>query len=287
MRITDFEMIHEIKEEYVSLRRLQNNRAATVDKLIEEYQSELTIGAEDDGLLFWVGLADAQYACKELTEEIAGKAMEAIDLLGQSDMEICADDLLRRKQNYTKAPMPERKMRKARAKFRCSWKVGDTFAYQITGEEATSLGIAGSYALFRKVSEVERFDGSIVPVVTITIWKESPLPIVAKDFAAVLPLKLVSGRLNTPVGKYEYRTEFIINSKKDLCNAPLIYLGNFQDVDMPCDEHIIMGSGYILMTRLERIQEYLCRYWKRNCQYIGTETWDKGTVRRTGDGSVS
>ena len=44
MRITDFEMIHEIKEEYISLRRLQNNRATAVEKLIAEYRDELTIG---------------------------------------------------------------------------------------------------------------------------------------------------------------------------------------------------------------------------------------------------
>ena len=62
MRISDFELIHEVKEQYISLRRSQNDRATAVEKLIAEYRDELTIGYEDDGLLFWVGLADAQYA---------------------------------------------------------------------------------------------------------------------------------------------------------------------------------------------------------------------------------
>ena len=263
MRITDFEMIHEIKEEYISLRRLQNNRAETVDKLIEEYQSELTIGAEDDGLLFWVGLADAQYACKELTEEIAGKAMEAIDLLGQSDMEICAGDLLRRKQNYTKAPMPERKMQKPRPKFRCSWKLGDTFAYQIKGTKAETLGIAGRYALIRKVSELESYDGKILPVVSVTFWDESPLPTTAQGFMRVQPQRLAGGRLNTPKGKYEYRTEIIIKNQKELDCTPLLYLGNFQEIAMPNDEHIITEKGCLTMTLLDRLDDELCIYWKQ------------------------
>ena len=263
MRISDFELIHEVKEQYISLRRSQNDRATAVEKLIAEYRDELTIGYEDDGLLFWVGLADAQYACKELTEEIAGKAMEAIDLLGQSDMEICAGDLLRRKQNYTKAPMPERKMQKPRPKFRCSWKIGDTFAYQIKGTKAETLGIAGRYALIRKISELESYDGKILPVVSVTFWDESPLPTTSQEFMRVPPSKLAWGRLNTPIGKYEYRTEMLIKNQKQVDSISFLYLGSFQEVIMPQDEHIIPEEGYMLMMGLDRFDEELCMYWKR------------------------
>ena len=167
MRITEFPFLYDLKTEYPQLRREGCSREEAVKTLMERYNTELTIGAEDDGLLFWVGLADAQYQLKELSEEVAGKALEALDRIQETDWDVCKGDLERRRKKYAQAPMPERKVGKPRPPFCCDWKFGDTYAYQLKGPYAERMNLDGTYALLRTVHNTE-WIGRIVPIVTIT-----------------------------------------------------------------------------------------------------------------------
>lgn len=73
MRITEFHILKEIKDEYINLRRELHSRHETVKRLKAMYHSEISSGCDDDALLFWIGLADAQYASRELEEDVARK----------------------------------------------------------------------------------------------------------------------------------------------------------------------------------------------------------------------
>ena len=128
MRITGFSILYDLKTEYPQLRREGCSREEAVNTLMERYNAELTTGAEDDGLLFWVGLADAQYQLKELSEEVAGKALDALAQIRKTDWDVCPGDLDRREKRYAEAPMPERKVGKPRT-FCCNWQIGDTYAW--------------------------------------------------------------------------------------------------------------------------------------------------------------
>lgn len=214
MKLNDFPIIAEIKEEYMHQRRSGRSRDEAIAALQNSYQDELTIGAEDDGLLFWVALADAQYALKELSSSVSEKALDALSQLDHPSWSIVPKDLTARRKNYSAAPMAERKTLPKSRKFRCTWKIGDTFAYLLSGNCAKEHELAGRYMLLRKVDEVEFGDGRLLPVVTLTLWDNEPLPTNSKECQRISPLKLAAGRLCFPKNKYEYRTEILFTSKK-------------------------------------------------------------------------
>lgn len=264
MRITEFVILSEIKDEYITLRQDGLTRSQAIEKLMQKYQYEISEGTEDDGLLFWIGLADAQYSVKELSAEVAKEGMRAIDAIEQTDFEIAPSDLKTRREHYSAAPMPEKEKVRRPKKFRCSWKMGDTFAYMLSGSDAEAAGLTGRYVIFRKVDELEFGDGRLLPVLTVTMWDNQELPHNAEQFQRLPMLKLEHGRLGLPSSLFEYRVELIIQSKRELSKIPFIYLGNFANVTMPDDEAIIRHPGMIMMCSLERMARACCFYWKHH-----------------------
>lgn len=270
MRIPDFPLITDIKQEYCRLRQEGNSRDATTELLKQSFSAEITTGAEDDGLLFWIGMADAQYALKELSESVSYQGLNALEKL-QHMGPISASDIAIRKQHYMAAPMPERKAVRKPKKYRCCWNIGDTFAYQLSGAEAEALGLSGHYMLFRKVDALEFEDGRLLPVVTLTHWKELPLPTNSSEFQQAPVLKLSRGRLGLPISQYEYRAELIIQNIRQVQDLPLEYLGNFPDIQTPDDEVIVRHSGEILMISPKYLTRDCCAYWRHHCYYVAQQ----------------
>ena len=272
MRMTEFPILEEIKDEYIQLRQNGNDRATAVQKLKKSFNELQEDDEDEDAQLFRIGLADAQYYRKELTEEVAQNALKALDVIAGFDWDICPGDLNRRREHYAKAPMPERKAGKPRPKFRCQWKIGDTFAYQLTSQEAKDLGIYGKYMLLRKVSEVDNGDGSLEPIVTLSFWEKDILPVSRGDLSSVPLLKLeVGGRGFSPRNHFEYRANICIKRRKQLENIPLVFIGNFPEIPMPTDEIVFTQPGMILMLLVEMFEKDLCLYWRKNKRIISNQ----------------
>lgn len=268
MRLSDFPFINEVKEEYIDLRNGGASREQTTQQLLQEYAEELTKGAKDDGLLFWIGLADGQYACKEITLEVAKQGIKALDMLTESCVLITPLDINRRREHYFMAPMPERKVSKPRRKFQCNWNVGDTFAYQLFSPEAEEAGIAQKYVLLRKVDDCVFGDGRLLPIVTVSIWDSIPLPRTAEEFQRAPLLKICNGgRCDSPKWKNEYRAEIVIKNEKQLASMQLQFLGNFQNTPMPDDEIIFTNPGCMTMLMPECFERDICIFWNMH-QYI-------------------
>ena len=252
---------------------------------MERYNAELTIGAEDDGLLFWVGLADAQYQLKELSEEVARNALKALDQIQETDWDVCKGDLDRRRKKYAEAPMPEKKVGRARPPFSCDWKIGDTYAYQMKGPEAEQIGISGKFMLFRMLKK-NIFDKAEIPLVTVTFWERKPFPTTTEEFMSEPILKLLksSNRFWNPPG-YIYKTYIDITCKRVLNRLNLEYVGNFPDVPMPEDEvkqlpadpdgsnSIMIGTEAFVMPAL--IDRELGLFWERNDYYLALERGER------------
>ena len=297
MRITEFPFLYDLKTEYPQLRRDGCSRSEAVKTLTERYNAELTIGAEDDGLLFWVGLADAQYQLKELSEEVAGKALEALDRIQETDWDVCKGDLERRRKKYAQAPMPERKVGKPRPPFSCGWEIGDTYAYQMKGPEAEQMGISGKYMLLRTVDN-ELFDKTVIPVVTVTFWEAKPFPTTVEEFMSkqMLILKRAGNSLFDVPG-YVYKTYLNISCKRFLNCLNLEYVGNFPDVPMPDDEveqiqdntdsPVRIMVPTITYTHPSRIDMTLGLYWEFNDYFLlvkrGEKPSRKYVLAKTGD----
>jgi hypothetical protein len=267
MRIKDLPLVEEIKQEYITLRIYGVGREDAVRELMLRYASELTLSPEDDGLVFWIGIADAQNALKELSKEVSEQGLYALQQIVQGEWNVAAIDLKRRTEWYGKAPRPEKKRIRAPKKFRCSWKIGDTFAYQLQGQDAEEFGLSGRYVLFRKVSEVTESNGAVVPIVTVTAWDDAPLPATSEEFMRLPILKLDNGRAHTPKDKFIYRTEMLIDSEKMLKQLNLQYLGNFPDVVMPEDEAVITYVGFMKKLALNLIDISCCHYCRNHDYY--------------------
>ena len=262
MRITDFPILREIKDEYTEHRYAGSTREEAVAKLMDTYSNELEYGEDDDAYLFWIGLADAQYFHKELTEDVAEKAIQALNAPIMAEWEVAPGDINRRKANYEKAPMMEKKFGKPRPKFRCEWAIGDTYAYQMTSDEAKEYGICGKYILFRKVSEIS-FCDRVIPIVTLTLWDEEPLPSNEEELTKKPILKLCDGgRCSSPKDKFEYRAEILIKNKRQLASMALTFVGNFLNVPMPNDEIIFTNSAMVTMISPEMLEHDCCIAYK-------------------------
>lgn len=263
MRMTSFPLLEEIQNEYVELRQLGNDRSSSVQKLMDAYKCELEEGWED-AQLFWIALADAQYYRKELTAEVAQHAIRALELVEGFGWNITPGDLNRRREHYAKAPMPERKYGKPKSKFRCSWKIGDTFAYQMVSDESRRNGIYGKYMLLHKVAEAE-CNGGIYPVVTVSLASGDCIPMTKEAYEAFPLIKLqTGGRCFSPKDKFEYRTVILIKSVRQLHSLSLQYCGRFPDVSLPIDEIIFNRFGEMMITLADNLEEDLVIYWKRN-----------------------
>ena len=259
MRITDFPLILEAKEHYIEARREGNSRHDATQQVIEFYAEEILTDPDGDGVCIWIGLADGQYYRKELEEQIAAKGLWALTVLESSEADITPGDILRRRSHYAQAPMSEKAVGKPRPKFRCSWAVGDTFAFLLSGSDAEAVGLMGRYILLRKVGEMED-SGRIMPSVSLTLWDDRPLPKNSEEFKEI-PILILDCRPYIPKGYYEYRASLVIKNKKQIDALNLEYLGNFPDVDMPNDEAIITRSGWEVLLLPEYLEYLIC------CQY--------------------
>jgi hypothetical protein len=106
MRLTELTHIGQIKDLYITLRSAGCDREEATQKVLETFPGVNS----DQTLTFWVGLADGQYARKELTLCVAQQGLLALHRLGGCIADITPGDIERRRKHYSQAPMPERKL---------------------------------------------------------------------------------------------------------------------------------------------------------------------------------
>ena len=270
--LSDFPVIEEIKSEYKNLRIKGFGREEATDRIKDSYRYELA--DEDDSPLIWIGLADAQFACKELSAEVAECALKTIESIDDSELAqfIGIRQLTKRKERYSQPPMPERKSIREGKKFRCSWEIGDTFAYRIKGEEAEKYHLAEKYMLLRKVSEVEVYNGQVHPIVSMTLWDKPTLPKTATEFQNSPFLRLSSGKQFTSLDQFEYRTEILFATKRQVEQLELQFVGNFGDIEMPKDEIVFTMPGVIHKTLPKNFDDECCLAYRTN-RFYRTGEW--------------
>ena len=106
MRLTELEHIGQIKQQYMALRSEGMCRKLATEQVIRESEPS----QDPERLTFWIGLADGQYARKELTISVAVQAFLALHRLKRYDIIVTPGDVERRRKHYSQAPMPERKL---------------------------------------------------------------------------------------------------------------------------------------------------------------------------------
>lgn len=145
----------DIRGEYLDkLRRGLSNEEITA-KLIEQ---NVDCGSdEDDEALFWFALADTQWNHGRLLPFVNEKAMHF--LFAEGDQRWAEQgpkkteawrETLRKLKDKLDSPVPPEKRVSPYRLFQCPWKIGDVFAYCLSGSESEANGYTGKYLVFRK-----------------------------------------------------------------------------------------------------------------------------------------
>lgn len=145
------------------------------------------------------------------------------------------------------SPVPaEKKVSKYRF-YQCSWKLGDVFAYQFTGDYSREKKFHGKYVLFRKVSEDTYWPGHIVPVVQVYKWIGETLPKLddIKTMDLLIQNFIPETLLYKPNIEPQYSVKLITTSKKKLPVDNLVFLGNIAGNDLTGFKGHNYLTGYI------------------------------------------
>lgn len=265
----DFPVIDEIKSEYITLRENGYSRSNATEMLIDQYKNEIVQGEEDDGILFWIAIADAQLKCKELDLEIATQGLAAIDHILTTDTHHIFD--VKKMQNrmiaYSLAPMPENHRIKKRKKYRSTWKKGDAFSVAITGELASKMGLLGKYFIIRVIETIEFGDGRLLPVVAISVWKYPNLPSSESELNSVPFLKLRKKVKQNKNDLYEYRVQIVFSNQKQIELLHANFIGNFPCIHLPNDEYVPSDPGSMQMILPISFMDDCCTYWRFDYYY--------------------
>ena len=258
MLLNEYPMIDDIKNEYIMLRESGKSRTETVESLVLTYNDELTMGHCDDALIFWIGVAEVQSKTKELSEDVAEKALAALNIIEKQHI-FSQTEINRCRKKYSQISMTERKFTK-RKKYECTWDLGDTYAVKLTNDVAKELGMFGMYAVLQKIDSVDFGDGRILPLVYITVWDDLPNPMTEDIFYSKRPIKLRPMFDNKP--KFQYRAQILFTSKKQIKPEVFTYIGNYP-VKLMSDELTPEIVGAIVMLSPKTIDDdccYLYRY---------------------------
>lgn len=228
----------DIRGDYVDLLRRGNSNEEALKKLMEK--NRYCIGDEEEEPLFWYALADTLWNYGRLTPEVKEKALYFLDH-PEAELARWEDDggkyveawmrTLEKLRTKLLSPQPpEKKVSKYRL-YKCTWQVGDVYAYRLESEYSKEKGLDGKYIIFQKVGETDCWPGHIIPVIFVYRWIGESLP--TKEELACLPI--LKQYYPCALKKYPDTTgslvALMIGSKKITPVSQLTFMGN-----MPINE---------------------------------------------------
>ncbi len=256
----------DVKDEYKDILRRGKTNEEAMQEIIDKYQ-ELLEDAEDRGV-FWLALADTQWNLGRLDEQVKEHALEVIELgtdlkRWESNEKLYnkRKEILEKLKEKLLSPQPEEKRMPKYRTYKCEWKNGDVFAYQLKSEYAKEQGLEGRYLIIQKIDEIDWYPCSTIPLVRVKITEDKTIPKTEKeidelryiqtgyclyerrfwgqDASRPLEEQIIGKSFNTD--EYgllpEYMASIIITSK-NMTKGKLTYLGNYTNVTPPQNEFI-------------------------------------------------
>ena len=256
----------DVKDEYKDNLRRGKTNEETMQEIIDKYQ-ELLEDEEDRGV-FWLALADTQWNLGRLDEQVKKQALEIIELgidlkRWESNEKLYnkRKEILEKLKEKLLSPQPEEKRMPKYRTYKCEWKNGDVFAYQLKSEYAKEQGLEGRYLIIQKIDEIDWYPCSTIPLVRVKITEDKTIPKTEKEideleyiqtwftsyerrfagFSALRPLKDQIKGMSFNTDEYgllpEYMVSIVITSK-NMTKGKLTYLGNYINITPPQNEFI-------------------------------------------------
>ena len=285
----------DVKDEFEELFNAGKTVQEITDRLMEDYKTIMGNIVEEP--LFWLALADTQWNFGVLLPDVKEKALywigkycsmhQIIDISTKTQREKSLNDL---RTKLLSSQPPVKKAVKRRI-YKCQWKLGDVFAYQLESELAKKRGLYGRYFLIQKVDEDTWYPGHIVPIVYVKITNDTNLPSSVEEYNKLefvqtwftkyedrfLPIDMrhpqediaEKSKIDYQVDEYgilpQYRIKLLNTSKKSI-PAKLIYVGNFANAICPPKEFIPHSKENIVTVSWKQFDEtFETKMLKRYC----------------------
>lgn len=288
------------KEQFNSGKTVQE----ITDDLTEDYKC--IMGDIYEEPLFWFALADTQWNMGVLQTIVKEKALYWIgrvyDILNCQPIKLSEmktakktlDDL------HTKliSPQPPVKEPKKKKLYKCQWKNGDVFAYQLESDLAKERGLYGRYFLIQKVDEAVWYPGHIIPVMYVKLTLDENLPSNTEEYNQseyvqtwfakyedrFCPIDMSrpqediaeKSKINYQTDDFGFLPEYrlrLINTSKRIIPKKLIYVGNFDNVALPKNEFIPHSKDNIVAVAWKQFDEtfetkMITRYCNHNLREL-------------------
>lgn len=303
MNLYDIDIAQDIKYEFENLIRQGNSCKNSTNIIISKYRDEIM--DLEDGIIFWLALADIQWELGCLLPEIKKKAIEIIDSGIYLEIWQTQDPNLEEKWKQNLQNLKERlnspyhtKKRKSKSKlYQCDWENGDVFAYRLENALAKEKNLYGRYVLIQKVGETAWHPGHIIPIVRVKITPNCELPVSEKTFDKLEYIRVFSEKYDifceefTPTKEVFSEEEFLLEVEKIKTQLPfdeynllpifqlkLIitspkdvplkfkFVGNFQHIQLPKIEFIPKNKINLPSVFLKKSEEMFETYLI-NCYY--------------------
>ena len=255
----------DVKDEFEKLFNDGKGVQEITDGLTAEFES--IMDCADEAPLFWLALADTQWKFGVLLPDVKENALRWINELKSQTADTpdgarqgkALDDL----QTKLLSPLPPVKKPKKKRIYKCEWKIGDVFAYQLESELAKERGLYGRYFLIQKVDEGTWYPGHIVPIIYVKLTKDANIPSTVEEYdeAEYVQTRFTKyeerfwpidmsrpkedieekTKLNYEVDEYGFLPQYrltLLNTSKRVIPKKLIYVGNFPDAIRPKKEFI-------------------------------------------------
>ena len=174
-----------------------------LEEVISEFDMNNNPTEDPDIEVEWFALADTLWRCGRLTPEIKEKVLTYLE--DSSDLRRWEEvnpkfapkrktELEKLKEKLQQEQRPAKTFRKKREKkgYICPWKIGDVYAYPMTGPDSEGTEFYRRYAICIKVDNYEhRILGwdedpaDILPVVWIKLTKDNQLPATVEEIDAL------------------------------------------------------------------------------------------------------
>ena len=256
-KIYEDDTASDVKEEYIDLLKQGIENEEATNRLIEGYDTE----DEEEGPIFWFALANIQWEYGRLLENVKKQALYYIE--SGIELERWEEDkklyekrkeVLKELEEKLNSPMPKEKRIVKHKIYKCTWNIGDVYAYKIKENEE----YMGKYIVMIKVGE-EYGKYDIWPVVYVYNKMFDNIPKI-EDLKNIpyLPQFYIPIAYNENYKAIKYKCLIgIENSTKKYVNE-YEYIGNIQNFKLPSNEdNDIYKRGGSYLCFIKRFEEYL------------------------------
>lgn len=245
----------DVMEEYLNYLKDGCSDSDADRKIIENNLDIINQGG-NDACEFWLALAMIEWKYGRLQVSTKNNALKMA--LDPQYLKIWKDEeklynkrisVLNEFVNQIQNIQPTKKKVKVNIPFKCVWKLGDIFAYQLVSKKSEDFGVFNKYLIFQKVGESEVYSKKIIPIIRVSKRIYDDIPNVEDYLSSSKMIWFGSPKEYEKNKLIIYSDTFLYDKKmyvESLKSYPknIIYLGNSLPIKKEYKEGKIIGENY-------------------------------------------